>query len=152
MENHLQTEKYGGPGDERFESFNRALIGRWMWRFLNEREGPWVKVLESKYGRIRGGESVEEVMRGSGQWSSWWRDVVRNTMEEKGMWFKDRLERVIGDGKNTLFWEDNWVGGEVLRAKFPRLFRLSRDKDGSVGDMGGGRGADGDGCGDEEGF
>ncbi|KAL8528909.1 hypothetical protein ACS0TY_006398 [Phlomoides rotata] len=49
-----------------------------------------------------------------------------NVEGDEGSWFRDRLERVIGDGKYILFWEDSWVGGEVLKIKSPRLFRLSR--------------------------
>jgi len=51
------------------------------------------------------------------------------------VWFDDNIRRVIGDGRNTLFWHDNWVGDTPLRVKFPRLFDLAVSKEYSVEDM-----------------
>lgn len=42
----------------------------------------------------------------------------------------------MGDGGLTRFWEESWVGGEILRVTFPRLFQLSNDKSGLIKDMG----------------
>ncbi|XP_059428544.1 uncharacterized protein LOC132162314 [Corylus avellana] len=35
--------------------FNRALIGKWLWRFADESGVWWKKVVEAKYGAVRGG-------------------------------------------------------------------------------------------------
>lgn len=32
--------------------------------------------------------------------------------------------RVTGNGKNALFWEDNWVGGSSLKYLFPHLYKI----------------------------
>ncbi|XP_016200029.1 uncharacterized protein LOC107641035 [Arachis ipaensis] len=37
----------------------------------------------------------------------------------------------VGNGRRTLFWEDNWVQGGPLKASFPRLFSISNQQ-GSV--------------------
>lgn len=37
--------------------------------------------------------------------------MVRVTLGDQGGWFKDKHERVVGDEKTTLFWEDSWVEG-----------------------------------------
>jgi hypothetical protein len=34
----------------------------------------------------------------------------------------------VGDGKNTMFWVDNWIGGKPLAEKFPRLYNISLSK------------------------
>jgi hypothetical protein len=52
------------------------------------------------------------------------------------MWFDDNIRRVVGDGRDTLFWYDNWVGDIRLRLKYPQLFDLVVDKESKVGDMG----------------
>jgi len=37
----------------------------------------------------------------------WWRDISALRAEE---WFHSNVNQVVGDGKNTLFWWDVWVG------------------------------------------
>jgi len=72
-------------------------------------------------------------LRGGGRDASlWWRDVHVLCREE---WFRHNVSRVIGSGKNTLFWLEVWVGEVSLRDRFPRLFDLSLFKDLSVFDM-----------------
>jgi hypothetical protein len=56
-------------------------------------------------------------------------------VEGVGRWFDDNNRRVIGEGRNTLFWYDNWVGDTPLRFKFPRLFYLTVSKECSMEDM-----------------
>ncbi|GJS11485.1 RNA-directed DNA polymerase, eukaryota, reverse transcriptase zinc-binding domain protein [Tanacetum coccineum] len=46
-----------------------------------------------------------------------------------------RVKQKVGNGYNTRFWLDKWVGENVaLCENFPRLFRLEIDKDISVGE------------------
>ncbi|XP_071741314.1 uncharacterized protein [Rutidosis leptorrhynchoides] len=40
----------------------------------------------------------------------------------------------IGDGRDTLFWNDIWVGDTRLKDKFPRLFPLELDQNATVKD------------------
>ena len=48
------------------------------------------------------------------------------------------VSKVIGDGLSTQFWHDPCCGPVLLRVRFSRLFRLSLQGDGMVGDLGGG--------------
>jgi hypothetical protein len=41
----------------------------------------------------------------------------------------------VGDGKNTLFWNDPWVDGDTLKDLFRRLFEISLDKEARVAEM-----------------
>lgn len=52
------------------------------------------------------------------------------------IWFHDSICRRIGDGKEALFWEDNWWGVGALKNKFQRLFTLSSLKRASIFEMG----------------
>lgn len=40
----------GGLGIKKLKSFNVALMGKWFWRFLTDKEALWKKVVVSKYG------------------------------------------------------------------------------------------------------
>ena len=55
--------------------------------------------------------------------------------EAHGGWFGGRVSKVLGDGGNTFFWFDRWIGDVPLRMRFPRLFDLSTNKYSSVADM-----------------
>ncbi|XP_024636614.1 uncharacterized protein [Medicago truncatula] len=49
-------------------------------------------------------------------------------------WFEDNTRRIMGDGRDILFWHDIWVGEIPLKIKFPRLYELVEDKECSVAD------------------
>jgi len=77
--------------------------------------------------------------RGGGECSGWWRMLcnIRGRLREGvGNWFEGNICRVVGDGWNTFFWLDHWVGESPLRYKFPRLFDLALNKECSVEEMG----------------
>jgi len=52
-----------------------------------------------------------------------------------GGWFVERVSKVLGDGKNTYFWLDRWVGDVPLCRKFARLFDLTTNKFSTVADI-----------------
>ncbi|XP_071705407.1 uncharacterized protein [Rutidosis leptorrhynchoides] len=51
-----------------------------------------------------------------------------------GVSFKDSFSKSIGNGYNTRFWSDNWVGSSTLKNRFRRLFRIDRDPNAMVKD------------------
>ena len=123
----------GGLGDRRVGAFNLALLGKWCWRMLVDKEGLWYRVLKSRYGEV--GRRLKE---GGRCGSSWWRTLyhIRSGVGEGvGRWFEENTRRVVGDAHNTLFWFDNWVVERPLSLKFPRLFHLPVNKDCSVEEM-----------------
>ena len=40
----------GGLGIRNLKTFNVALLGKWLWRFGQESDALWRKVIEAKYG------------------------------------------------------------------------------------------------------
>jgi len=89
--------------------------------------------------------------------SPWWRKVAKirdGVGEAHGGWFAGRVSKVLGDGTNTFFWFDRWLGDVPLCMRFARLFDLATNKLSTVADMctlGWGkrerRGVGGEGCG-----
>lgn len=47
------------------------------------------------------------------------------SLEDEGelRWFNRELVRKVGDGMETLFWEDAWVTSIPLIVAFPHLFQ-----------------------------
>ena len=50
-------KRKGGLGVKSLVTLNRALLGKWSWRFANERKALWNQVIRGKYGEQRGGWS-----------------------------------------------------------------------------------------------
>jgi hypothetical protein len=50
--------------------FNKALLGKWLWRFAQEENSLWRQVIVEKYGIQRGGWCSEETQApyGVGLW------------------------------------------------------------------------------------
>ncbi|KEH24986.1 hypothetical protein MTR_6g011520 [Medicago truncatula] len=92
---------------------------------LVEKERLWYRVLKARYGK--GGLS-----EGDRHASVWWKSICRvrdGVSEGVGRWFDENIRRVAGDGRDTLFWYDNWIGDILLWVKYPRLFDLAVDKE-----------------------
>ncbi|XP_058759055.1 uncharacterized protein LOC131632268 [Vicia villosa] len=102
----------------------------WKWRLLTEKKILWVKVLECKYGEIGcGGGRVDKFS------SLWWRDLQSLDKEEgrfRQNWFDSNLVREVGDGSESLFWDDQWLEGKNIKNTFPELHRRASDKKSSV--------------------
>jgi hypothetical protein len=60
LDQGLPTEA-GGLEVRNLIQFNRALLGKWLWRFANEGGAWWWKLVEVKYDMMRGGWCSKEV-------------------------------------------------------------------------------------------
>jgi len=132
-ESVCSPKEEGGLGVRRLGDFNFSLLGKWCWRMMVDKEGLWYRVLKARYGESRG-----RLKEGGRHSSSWWRMVctIRGGVGEGvGSWFDDNTRRVVGDGRHTLFWHDNWVGGIPLKNRFPRMFVLAETQDSTVEEM-----------------
>lgn len=116
----------GGLGFRDLESFNLALLGKWRWRLLHEKESLWCKVLLAKYGD-----------EPSTKFSIWWKDLLLSCVgPESGGWFENGLCWRIGDGYDTWFWEENWHGKGCFRDSFAGLYAISQQKNKKLSEMG----------------
>ena len=100
-------------------AFNLSLLGKWCWRMWVEKEGLWYRVLKAGYGG--GGGALKE---GGSHCYAWWRAMcgVREGLGEGvGRWFEDNTHRIVGDGRDALFWHGIWVGEISMKIKFSCL-------------------------------
>ena len=63
-----------------------------------------------------------------------WGDIcsIRNMDKGAERMIVNGIHILIGDGCNTLFWEDLWLGEFSLKDKFSRLFSVSLQKNSLV--------------------
>ena len=105
--------------------FNKALLGKWLWRLANENESLWKQIISSKYDLQEGGWCSKGVRDryGVGVWKA-----IRNGWEN----IRTHSRFIIGDGTRVKFWKDLWCGNQALEEAFPILFNLSVNKEGWV--------------------
>lgn len=58
--------------------------------------------------------------------------VVGPDIDNSGVVFSNNVQRVIGRGDSTLFWQNKWVGNSPLSTQFSRLFALELSKECSI--------------------
>nr|GEY63734.1 RNA-directed DNA polymerase, eukaryota [Tanacetum cinerariifolium] len=122
----LTSMKNGGLGVSSFFSLNRALLLKWVWRFVSQDGSLWYQVIRALYGL-----SVEyHRTYFSSNWCSILREVHK--LKDKGFDFWSHCKKRIGDCINTSFWPDPWLGDIPLKIKYPCLFSLELDKDATV--------------------
>lgn len=89
----------------------------------------WVRVVKSRYGDLEYSVMWPNGGSNSRNLSSWWKNIGRCGESNNSVdWFKEGLNRRLGKGDNTKFWEDTWVGPRSFKAKFPRLFQISEQQ------------------------
>uniref|UniRef100_A0A7N2KPA0 Reverse transcriptase zinc-binding domain-containing protein n=1 Tax=Quercus lobata TaxID=97700 RepID=A0A7N2KPA0_QUELO len=99
----------GGLGIRKLVHFNKALLGKWLWRFGREETRLWRRVIAYKYGEGQGGWTTNLCRRAHGC--------------------------VVGDGTRILFWHDKWVGDYSLKRLYPQLYVCSNDKEACISDV-----------------
>ena len=96
-------KKVGRLGVRGLHNLNKALLGKWLWRFANERNSLWQRTIRSKFGESQGGWCSGEVRNSFG--TGLWKEI------RKG-WDMVRLNAkfVVGNGSRISFWKDIWGG------------------------------------------
>ncbi|GJR05390.1 RNA-directed DNA polymerase, eukaryota [Tanacetum coccineum] len=125
----LASKEKGGLGVSSLYALNRALIMKWVWRFYSQKESLWVRVIKAIYGNDGQVGKVSKV--GS---RSCWRNIVNEVriLGNQGVKVLDYMRIKLGNGESTAFWDDNWIGGKVLKYSFPRIYALETVKEVTV--------------------
>ncbi|GJR96170.1 RNA-directed DNA polymerase, eukaryota [Tanacetum coccineum] len=114
----LASKKKGGLGISSFFALNRALLLKWVWRFVSQDGSLWYQVIQAVHGDKIGSHSV----RKGSIWSSILKEV--QILKSSGFDFMSYCSKRIGDGQSTSFWNEKWIGDIPLRELFPRMFML----------------------------
>lgn len=120
----MHSEGQRGVGLHCLNHMNKALLFKWLWRFVTESDSLWRQVVSVKYGTM-----------------NWW-DAINPRVPhgcslQKGIiqllpLFKEGLGYEVGNGRRTKFWEDAWCRESSLKQEFRDLFDMAVDSLSSV--------------------
>nr|CAN73960.1 hypothetical protein VITISV_023007 [Vitis vinifera] len=81
----------GGLGIRKIDLLNKALLGKWIWRFAFEEDFFWRRVVGVKYGQLGFGWRTKEARGTFGV--GVWRDILKESY-----WCWDNIEFKVGKG------------------------------------------------------
>jgi exonuclease III len=121
-------KEVGGLGVRSLVLTNKALQGKWLWRFGLEGHHLWRRVLVAKFGPDLGGWRTNSSRgpHGCGLWKgimSGWDDYFQH------------VEFVVGQGTRISFWKDKWCGDTSLMVLFPILFTCSANREATIAEV-----------------
>ncbi|RVW39007.1 Exocyst complex component SEC8 [Vitis vinifera] len=122
-----QKEK-GGLGLRKIILLNKALLGKWVWRFAIEKDNLWKKVLLVKYGHEGFGWRTNEVRGTYGV--GVWKEILK-----EACWCWDNFQFKVGKGTKIKFWTDHWCDNAALSQIFPQLFTLAVQRNATVNEV-----------------
>ena len=108
-------KELGGLGILNLDYMNKAQLAKWLWKLETE-DGMWAKILLNKYVK---GKCISGIKKKPGD-SYFWGSL----MQIKDIYYKN-VKKKIGDGLNTRFWEDWWVGSKPLKEAYPSLYDIN---------------------------
>ncbi|GJU91759.1 RNA-directed DNA polymerase, eukaryota [Tanacetum coccineum] len=119
----LASKKHGGLGVSSFYALNRGLLFKWVWRYISQDNSLWARVISALHG------SSSQVL--SASFSSLWKSILNEvkSLKAQGVDLISHCKIRVGNGMNTSFWNDCWIGDSMLKHLFPRLFALETIKD-----------------------
>nr|GEV18059.1 RNA-directed DNA polymerase, eukaryota [Tanacetum cinerariifolium] len=127
----LVSKEKGGLGVSSLYALNRAILLKWVWRFITQKNILWSKVITAIYG-VDGNISsnLKSVYR------SIWRDILQvlANVKNQGSDFLAHIQKRLGNGVDTSFGEETWLEDTALKYRYLRLFALEMNKQISVAD------------------
>nr|GEX66960.1 RNA-directed DNA polymerase, eukaryota, reverse transcriptase zinc-binding domain protein [Tanacetum cinerariifolium] len=123
----LAAKEKRGLGIGSLYSLNHALIQKWRWRFLNNPQALWARLIVSIHGTNEDASSFFSHVKNQGVWGRIIGSI--NNMHEKGFIPHSSIKRRANNVASTKFWHDTWIGNTSLQNQFPRLYRLAPNRD-----------------------
>ncbi|GKF19710.1 hypothetical protein Tco_0068348, partial [Tanacetum coccineum] len=105
----------------------KSIWVKWskVWRFTTQKNLLWTRVIKAIHG--------EDGKNGSGfkvGYKSIWRSILQEVeiLKIKGIHLNNFMQKKLGNGADTCFWEDLWHGDMVLKQRYPKLYALEVKK------------------------
>ena len=112
---YLPSQGSGGLGIENLEVKNICLLSKWLYKLSDGNDATWAQILRNKY--LQSNTLSQVTMRPTD--SPFWKGLMRVKTA-----FFNRTKFIVGDGNDTRFWEDTWLGETPLALQYPTLYRM----------------------------
>uniref|UniRef100_A0A2N9HPM1 Reverse transcriptase zinc-binding domain-containing protein n=1 Tax=Fagus sylvatica TaxID=28930 RepID=A0A2N9HPM1_FAGSY len=111
----------GGLAIWNLRRFNKALLGKWLWRYGLKREALWRLVVDAKYGSLWGGWCSKS---GTGSYGDWWcGDRALNAAFPELFTISQDKEASVADlmsfPNGRLHWDFHFVRNSIWKVKVP---------------------------------
>nr|GEX17403.1 RNA-directed DNA polymerase, eukaryota, reverse transcriptase zinc-binding domain protein [Tanacetum cinerariifolium] len=121
----LAFKDKGGLGVSSLFALNRALMFKWVWRFITQGSSLWARVIKELHaydGKI--GQKVKSC------YPSLWLDIIHEVemFSSRSIDLVCLIHSKLGNGANMSFWEVAWSRGSPFKSLFPRLYVLETQK------------------------
>jgi hypothetical protein len=119
-----QPKGQGGLGVMNTKAMNICLMAKWIWRMLVGQDSDllWLKLIRAKY-------RTEDFFWGNAVGGSpFW-----HSLHKIKSFFKLGVRFHPGSKANISFWNDLWLGEEILSVRFPNLYNKSSETDLKLG-------------------
>nr|GEV02715.1 RNA-directed DNA polymerase, eukaryota, reverse transcriptase zinc-binding domain protein [Tanacetum cinerariifolium] len=122
----LASKKNGGLGVSSLYALNKALLFKWVWRFISRDNSLWRRFITTMHGSNL---STSSPFRYSS-----WLSIIReiHSLKDRGVDLLYHFRIHVGNGLRTSFWKEVWIGDNPLCVLFPRIYALEENKDCSV--------------------
>ncbi|RVW31438.1 putative ribonuclease H protein [Vitis vinifera] len=123
-----EDKSKGGLGLRKLVFLNKALLGKWVWRFAIDRDDLWKQVIVAKYGQEGLGWRAKKAYGtiGVGVWKEIWKESE---------WCWDNMGFIVGKGNKINFWTDVWCEDTRLAQSFPHLYAMASHRNATVEKM-----------------
>ncbi|GJW89939.1 RNA-directed DNA polymerase, eukaryota, reverse transcriptase zinc-binding domain protein [Tanacetum coccineum] len=123
--NVLASKDIGGLGVSSLFALNRALMFKWVWRFISQKTSLWARVIKALHGEDgKIGKKVQPC------YPSIWLSIINEIkfLKSQGIDLLSFITLKLGNGVNTLFWDVAWCGDVAFKNLVPRLYALETMK------------------------
>ncbi|RVW82268.1 LINE-1 reverse transcriptase-like [Vitis vinifera] len=118
----------GGLGLRKLAMLNKALLGKWIWRFACDKDNLWKQVIKVKYGQEDFGWRPKKATGAVGV--RVWKEISKESE-----WCWDNMTFRVGKGNTIRFWTDVWCSESTLSHCFPHLFGMAVQRNSTVEEM-----------------
>ncbi|GKB98503.1 RNA-directed DNA polymerase, eukaryota, reverse transcriptase zinc-binding domain protein [Tanacetum coccineum] len=123
--NVLASKDSGGLGVSSLFALNRALMFKWVWRFVSQKNSLWARVIKALYG-----EDGKIGKKFHSSYPSIWLTIINEfeALKLQGIDLFSFLTPKLGNGVTTSFWDVAWRGDIAFKRLVPRLYALETRK------------------------